>query len=181
VGISITDSSVWILARERRAILLTGDSKLRRHVQRAGVEVRGVLWVLGFIREDSEAVSRHGNAWMEPHVISFVIGWRAFGDIRNRSIGQPVFVMKMAGSAGSQRKRETVKRRWSSPKSSSCACDICHNHEAEIALRPKHCQGKIHCVGSGMSETAKYSNPHTRLPPPSTTIMAPVLKRSCMR
>jgi hypothetical protein len=29
MGISITDSSVWILARERRAILLTGDSKLR--------------------------------------------------------------------------------------------------------------------------------------------------------
>lgn len=51
VGISITDSSVWILARERRAILLTGDSKLRRHVQRAGVEVRGVLWVLDHLVE----------------------------------------------------------------------------------------------------------------------------------
>ena len=29
-----------------KAVLLTGDSKLRRNVQRAGVEVRGVLWVL---------------------------------------------------------------------------------------------------------------------------------------
>jgi hypothetical protein len=36
-------------------------------------------------------------------VISFVIGWPAFGDIRNRSIGQPVFVMKMAGSADGKR------------------------------------------------------------------------------
>jgi rRNA-processing protein FCF1 len=51
LGISIPDSSVWVLARERRAILLTGDSKLRRHVQRAGVEVRGVLWVLDHLVE----------------------------------------------------------------------------------------------------------------------------------
>jgi hypothetical protein len=33
-----------------------------------------------------------------------------------------------------------------------CACDICHNHAPEISLRPKHCKGKIHCVGSGMSD-----------------------------
>ena len=54
-----------------------------------------------FIREDSKRVSRHGNAWMALDVISFVIGWPAFGDIRNRSIGQLVSVMKMGGSAGS--------------------------------------------------------------------------------
>jgi hypothetical protein len=42
-------------------------------------------------------------------VISIVIGWPAFGDIRNRSIGQLVSVMKMAGSAGLQRKRQTLK------------------------------------------------------------------------
>jgi hypothetical protein len=46
LGISIPDSSVWILAREERAILLTGDSKLRRNAQADGIEVRGVLWVL---------------------------------------------------------------------------------------------------------------------------------------
>jgi hypothetical protein len=43
---------------------------------------------------------------MELDVISFVIGWRAFGDIRNRSFGQLVSVMKMAGSAGSQRRTQ---------------------------------------------------------------------------
>jgi len=31
----------------------------------------------GFIREDSERVSGHGNAWMALDVISFVIGWRS--------------------------------------------------------------------------------------------------------
>ena len=36
----------FYIARERKAILLTGDSKLRRHIRKAGVEVRGVLWVL---------------------------------------------------------------------------------------------------------------------------------------
>jgi predicted nucleic acid-binding protein len=46
LGISIPDSSVWILAREKRAILLTGDSKLRRNAQAEGIEVRGILWVL---------------------------------------------------------------------------------------------------------------------------------------
>jgi hypothetical protein len=33
----------------------------------------------GFIREDSERIRGHGNAWMSLDVISFVIGWRASG------------------------------------------------------------------------------------------------------
>ena len=33
----------------------------------------------GFFREDSERVSRDGNAWMALDVISFVIRWPAFG------------------------------------------------------------------------------------------------------
>lgn len=45
-GISISDSSVWWVSRTDRAILLTGDSKLRRVARDVGVEVRGVLWVL---------------------------------------------------------------------------------------------------------------------------------------
>ena len=36
-----------------------------------------------FIREDSEKVSRHGSGWTEPDVISFVIGWPAFGDAQS--------------------------------------------------------------------------------------------------
>jgi len=37
----------------------------------------------GFIREDSERVGCHGNGWTEPDVISFVIGWPAFGDAQS--------------------------------------------------------------------------------------------------
>ena len=37
---------------------------------------------------------------MARDVISFVIGWPAFGDIRNRIIGQLVSAMKMADSHG---------------------------------------------------------------------------------
>jgi hypothetical protein len=46
VGVSVPDSSVWLLARREGGILLTGDSKLRKAAQASDVEVRGVLWVL---------------------------------------------------------------------------------------------------------------------------------------
>ena len=45
----------------------------------------------GFIREDSKRVSRHGNAWMELDVISFVIRWASVWNApRNRRIGGTV-------------------------------------------------------------------------------------------
>ena len=50
--------------------------------------------------------------------LSIVIGWPALGDVRNRSIGQFVSAMKRAGSGGSQRKRQTVRRRSRSRKNS---------------------------------------------------------------
>jgi hypothetical protein len=46
VGVSVPDGSVWLLARTKGAILLTGDSTLRKAAQASDVEVRGVLWVL---------------------------------------------------------------------------------------------------------------------------------------
>ena len=45
-GVSISDASVWLIAKSEKAILLTGDSKLRKSAKAVGVEVRGVLWVL---------------------------------------------------------------------------------------------------------------------------------------
>ena len=42
-------------------------------------------------------------------VISIAIGWPAFGDIRNRSIGQLVSAMKMAGSVGSTKETDRKK------------------------------------------------------------------------
>lgn len=45
-GVSMSDGSVWLLAKAEGAVLLTGDSKLRKSAKATGVEVRGVLWVL---------------------------------------------------------------------------------------------------------------------------------------
>jgi len=39
------------------------------------LEVRPLRSSKGSIREDSERLSSHGNAWTEPDVISFVIRW----------------------------------------------------------------------------------------------------------
>jgi hypothetical protein len=69
-----------------------------------------------FIREDSGRVRNDGNAWMALDVISIVIRWPAFGDTRNRSIGQLVAGMKLDGSVGSVRKKQTVRRRKGSPE-----------------------------------------------------------------
>jgi predicted nucleic acid-binding protein len=45
-AISIQDCSVLFLARRMGGILLTGDGNLRHCAERAGVEVRGTLWIL---------------------------------------------------------------------------------------------------------------------------------------
>jgi hypothetical protein len=90
----------------------------------------------GFIREDSERESRHGNSWTEPDVISFVIGWPLFGDIRNRNSRQPVFVIKnfcdssasgrMNRSDRSQKTKDTKEQKMSSlSEIVSCATGSC--------------------------------------------------------
>lgn len=45
-NISISDASVWSLAKGGEAIILSGDSKLRKTAKAAGIEVRGIFWVL---------------------------------------------------------------------------------------------------------------------------------------
>jgi NAD(P)-dependent dehydrogenase (short-subunit alcohol dehydrogenase family) len=59
----------------------------------------------GFIREDSERVSRRGSAWMALDVISIVIGWPAPGSTRNRDTGQHHFVTKRAESVALRRRK----------------------------------------------------------------------------
>lgn len=44
--ISFADATALICAKEKDAILLTGDGRLREKAQDHGVTVRGVLWVL---------------------------------------------------------------------------------------------------------------------------------------
>ena len=45
-GLSLADCSVFRYALHQRAVLLTGDSKLRSCAEDAGVQVHGILWVL---------------------------------------------------------------------------------------------------------------------------------------
>lgn len=56
-GVSVPDSSVWLLARNEGAILLTGDSKLRKSARASDVEVRGILWVLDDLVKESKLSS----------------------------------------------------------------------------------------------------------------------------
>lgn len=53
-GVSISDASVWLLAETESAILLTGDSKLRKSAKSTGVAVRGVLWVIDQLVEQAK-------------------------------------------------------------------------------------------------------------------------------
>jgi hypothetical protein len=46
LGVSVPDGSVWFVAREENAILLSGDGRLRRAAKADGIEIRGILWVL---------------------------------------------------------------------------------------------------------------------------------------
>jgi predicted nucleic acid-binding protein len=45
-SLSLEDCSVWYLAEQEGAMLLTGDSQLRKKATRGGLEVHGSLWVL---------------------------------------------------------------------------------------------------------------------------------------
>jgi predicted nucleic acid-binding protein len=50
-GLSIPDSAALFLARERQAVLLTGDRALRNAAIREQVSVHGVLWILDELLE----------------------------------------------------------------------------------------------------------------------------------
>ena len=52
-SLSLEDCSVLQLALDMKAILLTGDNKLRSHAERSNVETRGVLWLLDVLVADS--------------------------------------------------------------------------------------------------------------------------------
>ena len=54
--------------------------------------------------EDTESVSSHGNAWMALDVISIVISWPAFGDIRKSQYWTARF-----GDGNGRQRRITTK------------------------------------------------------------------------
>ena len=52
-------------------------------------------------------------------LLVLLLPWQAFGNIRNRSIGPLVSLIRTVGSAGSRRKRQTIRRRSRLLKSSN--------------------------------------------------------------
>jgi hypothetical protein len=52
-SLSLEDCSVFHLALQLSAILLTGDNKLRVHAEKARVEAHGILWLLDLMVEDA--------------------------------------------------------------------------------------------------------------------------------
>ena len=47
--LSLGDCSAFIAARDEKIALLTGDRRLRKRAEETGIEVHGVLWILGEI------------------------------------------------------------------------------------------------------------------------------------
>jgi hypothetical protein len=47
--LSLNDCFAWRLAEIHQGILMTGDGDLRKHASASGVEVHGVLWVIGLM------------------------------------------------------------------------------------------------------------------------------------
>jgi predicted nucleic acid-binding protein len=47
--LSLGDCAAFIAARDEETALLTGDQRLRKRAEEAGIEVHGVLWVLDAI------------------------------------------------------------------------------------------------------------------------------------
>ena len=57
-GLTIQDCSVVTLAREREAVLITGDALLRRHAESIGVTVHRTLWILDRLVADGALGAR---------------------------------------------------------------------------------------------------------------------------
>ena len=67
-------------------------------------------------RGESILMNKRGRRRM---LLVLLLPWQAFGNIRNRSIGPLVSVIRTVGSAGSRRKRQTIRRRSRLLKSSN--------------------------------------------------------------
>ena len=51
-NLSLNDCFALLLAKEKKAILLTGDKKLRKIAEQKGMEVHGILWVMDMLFEE---------------------------------------------------------------------------------------------------------------------------------
>jgi predicted nucleic acid-binding protein len=53
-NLSIEDCSIWYYAQQIEGVLLTGDARLRKEVEKTNVEVRGVLFVFDKLIEENK-------------------------------------------------------------------------------------------------------------------------------
>ena len=53
-NLSIEDCSIWYYAQQIEGVLLTGDARLRKEVEKTKVEVRGVLFVFDKLIEENK-------------------------------------------------------------------------------------------------------------------------------
>ena len=72
------------------------------------VQQRPRMLYQSHFRGEYALMIKRGRARM---LLVLLLPWQAFGNIRNRSIGPLVSVIRTAGSAGSRRKRQTIRRR----------------------------------------------------------------------
>src|SRR6202795_4445434 len=95
-------------------------SKLCKYLIMNKLEARGVepLFPACYVQQCPRMICqshfRGGHAFMHKRgrrrmLLVLLLPWQAFGKIRNRSIGPLVSVIRTVGSAGSQRKRQTIR------------------------------------------------------------------------
>lgn len=51
--LSIEDCSVWFYAEKQNAMVLTGDNRLRKIIEKHGLKVNGILWILDLLIEQN--------------------------------------------------------------------------------------------------------------------------------
>lgn len=61
-NVSITDCSVWLYAQKNNFTLLTGDNKLRKSADKAGVNVCGILKVFEMLVDEYKIISKQTGA-----------------------------------------------------------------------------------------------------------------------
>ena len=82
------DLFALVLARETKAVLLTGDGSLREAAEREGVQVHGTIWLLDLM-VDHEVIDRQERAASLKHMIESGsrLPWE---EIKARLIGEDV-------------------------------------------------------------------------------------------
>ena len=72
------------------------------------VQQRPRMLYQSHFRGEYVLMNKRGRRWM---LLVLLLPWQAFGNLRKRDIGPLVSVIRTVGSAGSRRKKPTIRRR----------------------------------------------------------------------